>query len=91
MPQTDSRGAEIIAERIRQTVMKEVFLTELGPLKVTLSLGIATYPDHGEAREGLIDLADQSLYDAKRHGRNQSVTVGQMWSRRRSFAQTGSG
>jgi len=91
MPQTDSRGAEIIAERIRQTVMKEVFLTELGPLKVTISLGIATYPDHGEAREGLIDLADQSLYDAKRHGRNQSVTVGQMWSRRRSFAQTLSG
>jgi len=91
MPETDSRGAEIIAERIRQTVMNEVFLTELGPLKVTLSLGIASYPDHGEDREGLIDLADQSLYDAKRHGRNLSVTVGQMWSRRRSVAQTASG
>ena len=78
MPQTETRGAEVIAERIREAVMKEVFQTELGPLKVTLSLGIATYPDHAEERHSVIDLADQSLYHAKKHGRNQSVTVAQM-------------
>lgn len=87
MPQTETRGAEVIAERIREAVMKEVFQTELGPLRVTLSLGIATYPDHGQDRSAVIDLADQALYHAKKHGRNQSVTVGQMRGRKRPVAE----
>lgn len=78
MPETDTKGAHAIAERIRERVMKEVFQTEQGPLKITMSLGVATYPDHGEAKQTLIDLADQCLYFAKRHGRNQSVTVAQL-------------
>jgi diguanylate cyclase (GGDEF)-like protein len=78
MPETDAKGAQVIAERIREAVKAEVFQTELGPLKVTLSLGIATGPDHGYEKQQLIDLADQCLYHAKRHGRNQSVTVAQM-------------
>jgi diguanylate cyclase (GGDEF)-like protein len=86
MPQTETRGAEVIAERIREAVMKEVFQTELGPLKVTLSLGIATFPDNAEERHSAIDLADQSLYHAKKHGRNQSVTVAQMRGGRRPVA-----
>ncbi len=83
MPETDAKGAQVIAERIREAVMAEVFQTESGPLKVTLSLGIATSPDHGTEKQGLIDLSDQCLYFAKRHGRNQSVTVAQMQSGRK--------
>jgi two-component system, cell cycle response regulator len=75
MPETDMKGAHVIAERIRDRVMKEVFQTEQGPLKVTMSLGVATFPEHGDQKQTLIDLADQCLYFAKRHGRNQSVTV----------------
>ncbi|MBM4378700.1 MAG: diguanylate cyclase [Deltaproteobacteria bacterium] len=78
MPETDARGALIIAERIRQAVMAQVFQTDSGPLKVTLSLGIATTPDHAADKQGLVDLADQCLYFAKRHGRNQAVTVDRM-------------
>ncbi|MBN1205054.1 MAG: diguanylate cyclase [Myxococcaceae bacterium] len=78
MPETDAKGAQVIAERIREAVKAEVFQTELGPLKVTMSLGIATGPDHGYEKQQLIDLADQCLYHAKRNGRNQSVTVAQM-------------
>jgi two-component system, cell cycle response regulator len=78
MPETDAKGAQVIAERIREAVKAEVFQTEMGPLRVTLSLGIATGPDHGYEKQHLIDLADQCLYHAKRHGRNQSVTVAQM-------------
>ena len=44
MPETDAKGAQVIAERIREAVKAEVFQTEIGPLKVTLSLGIATGP-----------------------------------------------
>ncbi len=78
MPETDAKGAHAIAERIRERIMKEIFQTEQGPLKVTLSLGVATFPDVGMEKAQLIDLSDQCLYYAKRHGRNQSVTVAQM-------------
>lgn len=78
MPETDAKGAHVIAERIRERLLKEVFQTEQGPLKVTLSLGIATFPESAMEKQQLIDLADQCLYFAKRHGRNQSVTVAQM-------------
>jgi two-component system, cell cycle response regulator len=78
MPETDLKGAHAIAERIRERILKEVFQTEQGPLKVTMSLGVSTFPDHGSEKHTLIDLADQCLYYAKRHGRNQSVTVSQM-------------
>ena len=78
MPETDAKGAHAIAERIRERLLKEVFQTEQGPLKVTISLGVATFPDVGAEKHQLIDLADQCLYFAKRHGRNQSVTVQQM-------------
>ena len=78
MPETDAKGAFAIAERIRERVEKEVFQTEQGPLKVTLSLGISTFPDSAPEKQPLIDLADQCLYFAKRHGRNQSVCVAQL-------------
>lgn len=82
MPETDAKGALVIAERIRERVMAEVFQTEQGPLKVTMSLGISTCPDSSQDKQPLIDLADQCLYFAKRHGRNQSVTVSQMQAHR---------
>ncbi|MFN7132433.1 MAG: diguanylate cyclase, partial [Myxococcales bacterium] len=77
MPETDDKGAKVIAERIRNEVQAAVFDTELGPLKVTMSLGIATFPDHGTDKQVLIDKSDQCLYFAKHHGRNRSVTVGE--------------
>jgi diguanylate cyclase (GGDEF)-like protein len=78
MPETDAKGAFTISERIREAVKAEVFQTEMGPLKITMSLGIATFPDNGMEKQQLIDLADQCLYHSKRNGRNQSVTVAQM-------------
>ncbi len=80
MPETDMAGAKHIAERIRKEVQAAVFQTELGPLKVTMSLGVATFPDSGDDKQVLIDKSDQCLYYAKQHGRNQSVTVLEMES-----------
>ena len=84
MPETDGKGALVIAERIREAVQARVFQTELGALRVTLSLGIASAPADGSAKQGLIGLADQCLYFAKRHGRNRSVLPQHMESARRS-------
>ncbi|MBN9685465.1 MULTISPECIES: sensor domain-containing diguanylate cyclase [unclassified Corallococcus] len=86
MPETDVQGAKIIAERIREAVMAEVFQTEMGPLRITMSLGIATFPDNAMEKQQMIDLADQCLYHSKRNGRNQSVTVAQMQGGRKLAA-----
>jgi len=75
MPETDPLGAMVIAERIRERIAKMVFETEQGPLRVTMSLGVATYPDDASKKAELIERADACLYHAKRHGRNQSVAA----------------
>jgi diguanylate cyclase (GGDEF)-like protein len=75
MPETDAAGALVIAERIRERIAAEVFETETGPLRVTLSLGVAGYPDDADGRATLVERADACLYQAKRSGRNRSVRV----------------
>ena len=59
---------------IRKDFEKEVFQTNQGTLQVTISMGIATYPNHARKKEELIDLADTALYAAKIGGRNQVRT-----------------
>jgi two-component system, cell cycle response regulator len=86
MPETDAAGAQVIAERIRERLMREVFHTDKGPLTVTLSLGIATSPDVSKEKHQLIELADQCLYFCKRNGRNQSITATQMLAQRTKAA-----
>ncbi len=75
LPETDSAAARAIAERIRVMVEQASFTTELGPLKVTLSLGVATLPDVARHKQELIDQADQALYAAKHGGRNRWVVA----------------
>jgi diguanylate cyclase (GGDEF)-like protein/putative nucleotidyltransferase with HDIG domain len=69
-PDCDEHGAYMLAERIRGEV-ERTFATGHGPL--TSSLGIATFPLHGQSTEALLRAADQALYAAKRLGRNRSV------------------
>ncbi|MBU1218597.1 diguanylate cyclase [Myxococcota bacterium] len=73
---TDTEGAMALAERIRQEVENEVFESELGEFKASISLGIATYPIEGMHKQQLIEKADKALYYAKQHGRNQAVYFG---------------
>ncbi len=69
---TDAHGALKTAERIRKAVAKLVFVGE-SEFSVTISLGIAAYPDDALKKEQLTERADQALYHAKEHGRNQVV------------------
>jgi len=75
MPETDAAGAVVIAERIRDRVARLVFETAQGPLRVTVSLGTATFPDDARTKAALVERADACLYHAKRHGRNQAVSA----------------
>jgi diguanylate cyclase (GGDEF)-like protein len=74
MPETDAAGALAIAERIRERIAALSFDTGQGPLAVTLSLGVATFPDDGAKKAALVERADACLYEAKRGGRNRSVS-----------------
>ncbi|MBW2720167.1 MAG: diguanylate cyclase, partial [Deltaproteobacteria bacterium] len=73
--ETDLRGAQLLAERVREELEKTEVLTELGPLKVTASLGVATFPDHASTAADLFVQGDKALYEAKHRGRNQVCTV----------------
>jgi diguanylate cyclase (GGDEF)-like protein len=69
---TDHEVAQRIAERIRRTV-EETFFDggRGGSLRLTVSIGVSTYPSHGTTRELLLDLADKAMYRAKSLGRNR--------------------
>ncbi|MEM1436441.1 MAG: diguanylate cyclase, partial [Pseudomonadota bacterium] len=45
--------------------------TDKGPVRLTLSAGIACYPDHGQTQEAVLLRADKALYEAKNAGRNR--------------------
>jgi diguanylate cyclase (GGDEF)-like protein len=76
MEETGAKGATQTAERIRKAVEDETFRCENGNFKVTLSLGIATFPVDAGNKARLTECADQALYQAKRSGRNRSVSFG---------------
>jgi two-component system cell cycle response regulator len=69
--------ARAVAERIRQEVGRLVIDTEKGPLSVTMSVGVAAFPEDSRERAVLIERADHALYHAKHSGRNQVVTYAQ--------------
>jgi diguanylate cyclase (GGDEF)-like protein len=69
---TDSKGACMLAERIRKTVEKRNFSFGGINVPVTLSLGIASYPRNGRIKDELISMADSALYRAKKEGRNRT-------------------
>ena len=73
--ETDARGARLLAERVREELAGTELQTELGALKVTASLGVATFPDHAKSAEELFSQGDRALYEAKNRGRNQVCTL----------------
>ena len=72
-PETDKKGALALAGRLRERVAETVFHGgEKQPLgKITISLGVATYPQDMNTLEGLIEAADKALYRAKDGGRDR--------------------
>jgi diguanylate cyclase (GGDEF)-like protein len=73
LDETDPKGAEMVAERIRERIEHEVIQGDFGRVRVTASLGLATWPQHADSMEDLLERADQALYEAKRKGRNRVI------------------
>ena len=72
LPFTDKEEAQFNAERICKAVSSKVFkLPNNVECNVTISLGVATFPENGDTPQKIIEHADKALYWAKEHGRNQ--------------------
>lgn len=77
LPETNYETAYIIAERQRQSIMNMPFVTDAGPLHVTISAGVAE-ANSADTLSTLIEKADKALYSAKNNGRNCVVVGGRL-------------
>lgn len=68
LPGVDSKGGLIAAERIRSAIA-DCKLEKIG--QITASIGVATFLEHSDSLEELLEIADQAMYIAKRNGRNR--------------------
>ncbi len=71
LPETDIKEAKAVAEDLRKKIEAHDYPSKQGKLKVTISLGVATYPQHAGEKQTLIKAADEALYRAKESGRNR--------------------
>lgn len=72
-PKAEPQGVLRKAELLRKTIENEIITSGFEKLQITVSIGVAHYPHHGNQAIELIERADQALYKAKESGRNQVV------------------
>jgi len=71
LPQTAQNEATVIGERIREQVEDAIFnVGKASGLRITVSVGVTSFPENGKSQEELVSIADQALYRAKGEGRN---------------------
>ena len=72
LPETDSLSAACFAERLCDVVEHTVFdIDDTVSVSVTISIGLASCPEHAETAQELISASDKALYLAKQTGRNR--------------------
>jgi two-component system, cell cycle response regulator len=69
LTQTNAKHAASVAEKLRRMV--EIWQFPGVPRTVSISAGVAAFPDHGTTRDDLVRAADNGLYAAKQAGRNR--------------------
>lgn len=72
LPQANTEGAMLVAERLRKRV-EQMEVPGFG--QVTSSFGVATFPNHASSRDALVVAADRALYNSKNAGRNRVSVV----------------
>ncbi len=78
MPDTTAQEAFLVAEKIRLAVAAtDVRLPGAKTVRLSVSIGVAAYPEHTTSAAELFSLADDALYLAKRTGRQRTCVAGQ--------------
>jgi diguanylate cyclase (GGDEF)-like protein len=77
MPNTSAGEAFMVAEKIRVAVAAtDIGLPGHDPVRLTVSIGVAAYPENAQSATELFSLADAALYRAKRTGRQRTCMAG---------------
>ncbi|MBO7673191.1 diguanylate cyclase [bacterium] len=71
LPNINKESAIFTAEKLCKTISSKEFMLNDKPAKVTISLGVSTYPQDGLTTQEIIKIADDRLYKAKGNGKNQ--------------------
>lgn len=74
LPYTDTEGALYVADRIKNTIKNKPIVFEeadIEDLSMSVTMGIATYPEHGESPSELISNSDKAMFSAKQKGKNR--------------------
>ncbi len=71
LPRTGLAGALRLADKIRTAIGERPFDLDGNPVAVSVSVGVAAYPEHGSSGKQLLAAADSALYRAKACGRNR--------------------
>jgi len=75
---SDPKQAFLLAKQFNVVMRNRPFLFNGRLFKITISCGLATYPDDAPGAEGLLEQADKALYFSKRYGRNTTTRVGKV-------------
>ena len=76
LPHTDRSGAVLFAERMREAIAAtETPLSGSQSINVTMSLGVATFPEDATDGESLLERGDAAMYLAKQSGRNRVIAA----------------
>jgi diguanylate cyclase (GGDEF)-like protein len=78
LPHTSRKEALLIAEQIRSSVESENFVLGDKCVNITISIGVAYYPENGLTKEEIISASDKALYLAKQLGRNRVTEFKQL-------------
>ncbi len=74
LPDAGQHDSFVVAERIRNRLREEF---ALDTVPITISLGVASYPQHGQTAASLLHAADEALHAAKESGRDRTVLYSQ--------------
>jgi len=74
-PETNSSGAQIVAERIRQRIGSQAITHNWHNLKVTASVGLAAFPAHAREHDELVARSIQALEMAMQRGGDRVCSV----------------
>ncbi len=78
LPYSDCEGTLSVAQRIQQAIqgLEISRAAGQGPNTLSVSMGIAVYPEDATTAEDIVKKADQMLYQAKKNGKNQFCIYG---------------
>ncbi len=74
LPDTGTDGSRDVAERIRDSIARRPLELRDKSVSITVSIGLASYPNDGHGMDTIMQRADEAMYRAKTEGRNRVVS-----------------